>query len=364
MALNNNQASAWSIGQGVLITGSRANIPLNAAYNHLVSGPAMGYRFRAQAAGPLQEFYAFLDATTGNRANVSMRCRLYQDNNSASSFRPSSNLIATATNTALPASDDRWIRWEFPTPPPLTFDENYWIIIDNLAAAPATDFPGILTGLNFRTANRSVQLEPLQTGYSTTNGYSSNGVGVLFSGIYVVDGLAFGQPFTSSANAYTSNQLRHGALFAKGIESFLYYSFLADGTGSTTNILEVQNAANTPGSGVMFTANIPTANADLTLGTLFNPRLDLSGADEYIVSLRATANVTTPSSLRIEGYADYPAVFDQFFDGVVNCKAIEEVAGQWQVIPGAMARINLLIDSIKPSSSSGIPLGRIISGGV
>ena len=352
MPLNNSQLSAWSIGQAGFTTGSRANFPLNSAYVHSTSGAGYGVRFRAQSAGPLQEFYALLDATTGNRANVSLRGRLYQDNNAASSTRPSNTLIATANNASLPASDDRWIRWTFPTPPSLVANENYWFMVDNLAAAPATDFPGLLSGFNFRTTNRATNVEYLGQAFSSVNGFTTNGssAGAFF--VYVVDGLAYGNPFTGSVNPFTSNQLRHGALFASDFERFQYYSPQIDGIATTTNLFEVHDASVGVGSGVLYSSSIPTGNADSTLGTILIPSVDVSGAAEYVVSVRSTANTTGPSGLLIEGYADYPAVFDQFFDGIVTCKAIQEVSGAWQVVPGVAARFQMMIESIKPNAGS------------
>jgi hypothetical protein len=353
MGLNSSQLSAWSIGQAGFTTGSRANFPINSAYVHLTSGAGYAVRFRAQSAGPLQEFYALLDATTGNRANVSLRGRLYQDNNAASSSRPSSNLIATANNASLPASDDRWVRWTFPTPPSLVLNENYWFVVDNLAAAPATDFPSLLTGFNFRTSNRATNTELLGSSFSSVNGFTTNGSGAGAFFVYVVDGLAYGNPFTAATNTpYTSNQLRHGALFASEFERFQYYSPQIDGIALATNLFEVHDANVSVGSGVLYSSSIPTGNADSTLGTILIPSVDVSGAAEYVVSVRATANTSGPSGLFIEGYADYPAVFDQFFDGIVTCKAIQEVSGAWQVVPGVAARFQMMIDSIKPNAGS------------
>lgn len=354
MALNRSQLSAWSIGQNIFTTGARANIPLNTAYVHLTSGAALALRFRAQATGPLQEFYALLDLTTGTRANISLRCRLYQDNNAAGEVRPSNTLIATATNASLPASDDRWIRWEFPTPPTVTANENYWLIVDNLAVAPATDFPSILTGQNFRTINRANNTEYLFGGFSTTNGYTTNGTSAGAFFICVVDGSAFGNPFTlASTSPYTSNTLRHGALLSKDFELLRYYSPQADGVAATANLFEIHDASLAVGSGILYSSAVPTGNVDRTGGgVVLSPPAEVSGANEYVASFRATSATSSPGGLVIEGYSDYPTLFDQFFDGIIMCKAIQEVAGAWQVIPGTAARIQFMIDSIKPAGST------------
>jgi hypothetical protein len=353
MPWNNNVLSTFSIGQGSFSSGSRANFPLNAAYVHLTSGAALALRFRAPVTQPLQEFYAFLDSTTGTRANISLRCRLYQDNNAANELRPSSTLIATATDALLPASDDRWIRWEFPTPPTVTANENYWLIIDNLAVAPATDFPSILTGQNFRTINRANNNEYLFGGFSTTTGYSGNGSSAGGFFVCVLNGVPYGNPFTLSVSPYTSNTLRHGALFSKALEAFRYSSPQADGVASTANLFEIHDASLAVGSGILYSSAVPTGNVDRTGGgVLLSPPAEVSGANEYVVSFRSTSVTTSPSGISIEGYSDYPAMFDQFFDGVITCKAIQEVAGAWQVIPGVMSRIQMMIESIKPSSGS------------
>jgi hypothetical protein len=358
----NQIANNIFIGAGGVSSGTRANTPLNAAYNHLVSGPAVGYRFRAQKAGALQECYAFLDTTTGTRANISLRCRLYIDNNSGGATRPGNTLVATATNAALPASDDRWIRWEFPTLPILTFDENYWIVIDNLAAVPATDFPGILSGVSFRQLGRLPNSETILNGYSTTNGYTTSGSSAHPGLVYLVDGEAYGNPFTLVSSAYTSNQLRHGALFSNDLARFRYWTFQADGATASTNLFEVHDPLLAPGSGIIHSSVIPIAAVDTTGGMQFLPLLEVSGSGEFIVSVRSTVNTTGPSCFVIEGYSDYPAVFNQFFDNFTTPRAIQEAAGVWAIIPGAAARISLPASEFRSSGGS-IWLPRNMAGG-
>jgi hypothetical protein len=353
MAWNKSSNQTFFLGGGSFTSGSRSNVSLNSAYVHLTSGAGYGFRFRAQSTGDLQEFYAFLDATTGTRANVSLRCRLYQGNQGTNITRPGGTLLATATNAALPASDDRWIRWEFPSPATLTENDVYWIVIDNLAAAPATDFPGIISGLNFRHSNRMSNDTPIASWYSTTNGFSTAGNSAGIVGVYVVDGIAYGNPFSLAVTSpNTSNTLRHGALFSNDISKFKYWGVSIDTVAPTTNLLEIHDASVAPGSGILYSQSIATGLSQSTQGTLLTPDADVSGSGEFIVSVSATSNTSTPAALQIEGYSDYPAIFDQFFDGVTCCKAIQEVAGTWQVIPGMMCRMSMLISEIKASGST------------
>jgi hypothetical protein len=365
MAYNNSPNQVFSIGGGGFSSGSRSNVSLNSAYVHLTSGAGYGFRFRAQSTGDLQEFYAFLDATTGTRANVSLRCRLYEGNQGTNITRPGGTLLATATDASLPASDDRWIRWEFPSPVTVTENNVYWLVIDNLAAVPATDFPSIINGLNFRHSNRMSNDTPIASWYSTTNGFSTAGNSAGIVGVYVVNGIAYGNPFSLAVTSpNTSNTLRHGALFANELSKFKYWGVSIDSVAASTNLLQIHNASVAPGSGVLYSQTIPTALAQSTQGTLLVPDADVSGSGEFIVSVSATSNTSTPAGLQIEGYSDYPAIFNQFFDGITCCKAIQEVAGTWQVIPGTMCRLSMLISEIKAASGSGIPIGRLISGGV
>jgi hypothetical protein len=366
MAWNNSPNQVFSIGGSGFTSGSRSNFALNSAYVHLTSGAGYGFRFRAQASGALQEFYTLLDQTTGTRGNISLQCRLYDGNNAAAIARPSGTLLATATNASLPASDDRWTRWQFPSPATLTENNVYWLVIDNLAAVPATDFPGIINGLNFRHSNRMANDVPIASWFSTTNGFSTAGTGGGIVGVYVVDGIAYGNPFSLAVTSpNTNNTLRHGALFANELSKFKYWGVSIDSVAATTNLLEIHDASVAPGSGVLYSETIPTALAQSTQGTLLVPDADVSGAGEFIVSVSATSNTSTPAALQIEGYSDYPTLFDQFFDGITCCKAVQEVAGTWQEIPGTMCRLSMNISEIKASSGSGgLPVGRLISGGV
>jgi len=304
----NQIANNIFIGAGGVSSGTRANTPLNAAYNHLVSGPAVGYRFRAQKAGALQECYAFLDTTTGTRANISLR------------------------------------------------------VIDNLAAVPATDFPGILSGVSFRQLGRLPNSETILNGYSTTNGYTTSGSSAHPGLVYLVDGEAYGNPFTLVSSAYTSNQLRHGALFSNDLARFRYWTFQADGATASTNLFEVHDPLLAPGSGIIHSSVIPIAAVDTTGGMQFLPLLEVSGSGEFIVSVRSTVNTTGPSCFVIEGYSDYPAVFNQFFDNFTTPRAIQEAAGVWAIIPGAAARISLPASEFRSSGGS-IWLPRNMAGG-
>jgi hypothetical protein len=359
MAWNSSPNQVFSIGGAGFSSGARSNFPLNSAYTHLTSGAGYGFRFRAQRTGALQEFYTLLDTTTGTRGNISLRCRLYQGNNAASILRPSGTLIATATNASLPASDDRWIRWEFPTPATVNINEVYWIVIDNLAAAPATDFPGIINGLSFRHSNRMSNDTPIASWFTNTAGFSTTGSGGGVVAVYVVDGIAYGNPFSLAVAApNTVNTLRHGALFANDFSKFKYWGISIDTTTGTTNTIEIHDASVAPGSGVLYSETIPTALDQSTQGTLLIPDADVTGAGEFVVSVSATTSTGSPSGLQIEGYSDYPALFDQFFDGITCCKAVQEVAGTWQVIPGVMCRMSLLISEIKASGSTPQPFMR------
>ena len=359
MAWNNSPSSVLAIGSGAFTTGSRSAFSLNSAYTHLTSGAGYGFRFRAQKTGLLQEFYTLLDLTTGTRGNISLQCRLYSGNNAAAITRPSGTLLATATNASLPASDDRWIRWQFPSPATVNVNEVYWIVIDNLAVAPTTNFPGIINGINFRQSNRMSNDIPILQAFSTTNGFSTAGSQAGIVGVYVVDGIPYGNPFSLGVGGpYTNNTLRHGALFANDIAKFKYWGVSIDSVVTTTNLLQIHDASAAPGSGVLYSQAIPTALAQSTQGTLLVPDVDITGAGEFIVSVSSTSNTNTPSGLQIEGYSDYPAMFDQFFDGITCPKAIQEVSGAWQVIPGATARLNLLVSEIKSLGSTPQPFMR------
>lgn len=360
-----NFRNLFGIGQSTVVSGSRTNLALSGAYSHLVSGPGYAVQFRAMASGPLQEVYLLNDATTGTRANVSLAGNLYEGSQAASNLRPSSTLVATATPATLPATDDRWIRWTFPTPPTLTVNTVYWFIVSNASAAPTVDFCGILSNPNFRSMWGNLDNFQYVRGVTTANGYSTNGTSAVASVVIVIDGQPYGNPFTITVSPYTSNTLRHGALFHNDVKYFRHYAAVADAlTGPTTghNVIEIQDATQPPGSGVQFTDTITPFDNVTSIGirTFPNPVV-LTGNNDFIVSFRSVGSSTTPGGLRIEGYSDYPTVFDQFFDGWTSPRAVQEVGGVWVPINDTVGRISLIPDRMEiPSGGGGglfLPLG-------
>lgn len=367
MFSRNNPRAIFHLGVSAFVTGSRTGFALNSSYTHLTSGTAYALRFIAPVTGPLSKAYVLLDATTGTRGNITVEGLLYQNNSATSTVRPGSTLLAQSNAAALPATDDRWIEIVFPTPATVTQNQVYWLIFRNLATNPATDFPTILSTANFRIS-ATVQDQGWFTGFQSTNGFSTNGTSLALSqGIVLIDNEPYGNPFTlSSTTGYATNQLRHGARFRNELKHFKIYSVGADSLSGPTSgqyIFEIQDATQPPGSGIQYQQIITPYTIPEAIFNRFHPATTLTGNNDFIASAISATNNSTPAIFRIEGYSDFPTMFDKFIDNMVFCQAVQEIGGAWVDLPGDVARFQICIDDLAIPTSGGLLLPRGMNGG-
>jgi hypothetical protein len=342
--------------------GARGNTPLNATYVNRTSGPAIGIRVRCETNEPINEVYVLNDLTTGTRANVLLRADVYNWTTAATS-QPGTTLLASSNNATLPATDDRWIRFTFSTPYTPSAGEYVFIVIHNVSAVPATDFAGIMSDSNMGNALTYHATFP----FSTANGFNTAGTTRGETPHVIVQGTStiYGYPFTLSSSIGTFVG-RRGILLSDDIKRFRAgFWRIASSSGSLTR-LQIFDLATPPGGTPLYDRVLTATEA--IMGTVWMD-FDLStlpGSGPFVLCAATSATVPYGSIAVIEDYASFPAIFDALSnDNFANPPAVTEVAGNWVVDRSRLGGMYMeVLDVITPSGSGGIPIGRIISGGV
>lgn len=321
---------ALRIGHTAGTSGARANVTLNAAFVRGVSGNAYGVRYRALTNEPINRFYVFLDATTGTRANVTMVARVW-NLLAGSTSQPGSTLLATSGVQSLPAADDRWIEFTFPTPYTPAIGEYVFITVENLAAAPTVDFPLILSA----TAIDSSIVNAVSGPFSTANGFSTAGLGQNEGVHLIVQGTStvYGNPITAngSLGGFVG---KRGILLSDDIKRFKVRWFRSGTASNALTNVQLYDLA-TPPSGIPLRDHAVPNNADRLAGIADVSAWDLStlpGSGPFV--LCSVWSVTTGAAAvsLIEDYASFPATLNLFSsDNFAHPPVVTESAGNWVV---------------------------------
>lgn len=348
--------TALQIGGLVASSGSRANFSVNSAYVHRTSGAAIGIRYFCETNEPITEAYLCLDALTGTRANVTMQASVYNWS-STQTAQPSTTLLATSSVATMPASDDRWIRFVFPTPYTPAVDECVFIVFENLAVSPAVDFPGILTS---NSASNDI-VSPRMRGFSTVNGFSTAGTNISELSHLVVQGTSTlnGMPYTLLGSVATFNG-RRGILLSEEVKK-CEISFLRIGavTGVYGNF-EIFNLSEPPTGTPLYTKVLSAEEKSLGI---FNLNLDLStlpGSGPFVFCLSTTSTVSYSSLGQIEGYADYPSLFDIWSsDNFIHPPVVTQSGSSWVIDRSRNFGLEMSVSGIiTPSGSTPQPFMR------
>lgn len=290
-------------------SGSRVATSLNAAYSHLVSGPAVVVRWRNFGTSGLSKAYLFTDATSGTRANITLRARIY----TATTNQPTATLVATADTVTYPAADDQWIEIVFNTPATLTDGEAYMLVLDNTSAAPTTDFPQILTATNASYAPISMWYG---RGFSTANGFTTAGTSQVEMP-YVLEfasGFRLAQPFTGQSNTFTSNQLARGLVIAN---RFKNRQLLGGSCASNAVDVKLYRSDQLPNDTPILTYATSLVDRQTTSFRFPTPITLTGSTDWYLVETRSS-NSTTPGAGNIEDYSSFSAMFDDLWTSALD----------------------------------------------
>lgn len=317
---------SFRIGGSLGSSGTRTNLGLNTAYVHRTSGAAVGFRIRCETNEPINELYIFLDATTGTRGNVTMRADLY---NYGSPTQPGTTLLASSSVTALPGSDDRWIRFVFSTPYTPSVGDHVFAVFHNLAASPATDFPSIMTD----SAASTDIAHALTRGASSTVGFSAAGTDRPELPHLVVQGTStvYGSPCTALGTISAFNG-RRGILLSEEIKKYKV-SYLRLATQSSVLVAAQIFNLSTPPTGVpLFSQNMTPEEEALGIVRLDLDLSALPGSGPFVFCVSTSSTMSQAGIVLIEGYSDFPAIFDAYSDdNFVNPPVVTEVAGNWVI---------------------------------
>jgi len=313
------QREGWSS------SGARTATPLNSVYVHRTSGAGIAIRLTCQEASPINEALVFVDVITGAAASVTMRARLY--NPHTTNTQPGTTLLATATTITFPTVADRWMRIQFGTPYTPARGEVVWLVIDNNSAAPATNFPSLMTATSTISSSDTALLA-----YSSTNGFST--AGTLQSEMPALIQLGsnwYGNPVTQTASSFANNQLKRGLVVIPPINCTIS-SIQYAGTSAINN-LQIYESTQLPSATALHTLT-PSALEELTGTYMPTTDITLYRGKKYYVVLDFATNNATPGGADIEDYATVASVFNQMVDGFSVCCGVQEQAGNtWTEFP-------------------------------
>lgn len=303
-------------------SGGRAAHPLNSAYVHNTSGAAFGMVAKSVVNAPIDEVYVMTDLTTGTRGNINLRATVR--NTGPSTTRAGSTVFATSTSFSYPAGDDQWVRFVFGTPYTPALNETYWIVIENISAAPTVDFPSIVNG-----TNSSISMgNPFCV--TTVNGYSANGSNATKAPVVIKQGsYVFGQPFSIYAGSDTTripSSTRKRGFLVSDIAKFVKLNCFTFSDGFTG----FQIFANGVGPNGTPLLDISGINLGSVYIHALEPFVQLTGTGPYRVVQVPTSNNTTYTHVRIEDYASYPSIFNAVYDLWETCPGTyEDGLGGW-----------------------------------
>jgi hypothetical protein len=324
--------SRWSDANRINLpkgtSGSRASFALDSAYTPGVSGDALGIRWRGTNE-PIDAIYLFADATTGNRANINLRGRIYDI--AATYEQPGTTLRATASTVTYPESDDNWIKFEFASPYTPAWNELIFFVVDNNSASPEVDFPSILTSTTGDTSATGTYATQWY-GYESTVGFSTNGLGKGELACLIECGSkAYGNPWTVSTSI-SSITGRRGILVGDKCRGLLL-GMLSINANSTATAFEIFELS-VPPTGVPFYSQAPIDAYHRARGHHDLEGLNtntLPGTGPWVFCLNLTGSLSFTTIVRIEGYSLYSSAFDKYYDYFNICPVVRDIAGSWVV---------------------------------
>lgn len=333
MTFNANRFQTFVVGNYNFSTtgGARANVPLNVAYVHGVSGTAGAIRFQARTADPIDELYVMLDANTGTLGNITMACDIYNEH-ASSSTQPGPTLRASATAVAMPAAVDRWIKFTFGTPYTPAVGESIWLVFYNTAAAPATDFPNIVSGTNGPGVSPSANSALMVT---TTAGFSLGGTVQVEGPFFVKQGANYyGEPTTVAiSTGFTSNALKRGLLITPPVNMNIIGVIMREGSTVYTGLQVIAGAdgpGDTPLASFAFGTDANQSRDEVYGSKIFATPFNMVAGSSYRWVFTVGVASQLPGGSSTEDYASYPDPLDALIDNFTTCASIQDNgAGGW-----------------------------------
>lgn len=345
--------NALACGNIANTSGSAANLSLNAAYVHNTSGAGIAFRVNARDLTSVTDAGIYISSYTGTVANVTMRCRIYNENATVST-RPGTTLLATSSTTTMPASAG-WARFQFATAyTPTSIGEVFWVVFDNTATVPATDFPLIRNAIATSLPGQSF-FAP----YSTTTGFSTAGTRqVQMPGFIVQGGATRGTTQTAQATPVVTNTRPRGVVFTPPVDCKVDVIEFGSPTGSTMNNIKVWESNQLPNDTPIYqfvTGQTGRASSEVSGTISFEPSFLAKRNTTYYICWDFSANNTSPTCLSTEGYSTYSSIFDQNVDNFTILPLVRDNGSNLFVVENQFSpRIQLILgDLLNPTISAG-----------
>jgi hypothetical protein len=339
-------------------SGTRTGFALDSAYVHSTSGDAIAIRYHCQSTNTIDALYLFVDDVAGSLSANPMQCDIYNEN-SGYQLRPGSTLRDSSTACTTPSGADKWVKFTFGSPYTPTVGEILWLVVYNTDAAPGTNYPTILVDT---TLAAKVIIGAYLFGFSTTNGFSSDGSSKSEVPAVVVQGSVYvGQPFTQcNTTYYSSNTLERGIQFTPMVNVDVVGLMWASSTTTVTygRILADSTA---PAGTALYSYALGSDTNEVTDeragGKFFDAPVTLTGGTTYKLTVTFAANYNGLQCNQIEDYSSYSAMFDALRaqDTFTWCwGVIDDGAGGWTIDKAIAPAVGLIISDFPAQASGGL----------
>lgn len=334
------RALSWGmVGYG----GGGGNLSLNSAFTFNSAGASMGYRFVAPVTSTLTDFYFYVAAFTGTPGTVTVEVR----NVGASGIVPGTTILATQSVT-MDTTAARWNKCTFATPASLTQNTEYWVIIYNTTATPASNFPALMAYSSHTQpeGNANQTQGGMFRPYSTTTGWTAtNNLGSPICVMKFGDGSVLGNGYSQTKTNYTSNTLERGLKFTLPFDAKL--AGVAIGGGATISGLKIYKGTTAPGGTTIFSATL-APNA----GFAWTNDLLLVRNQLYRAVCTFSANGTGPQYNPMLDYSRFADVQATVFGDGYMSDTIDNGAGGWTDNADRMPQVSLVFSQILSGGNS------------
>jgi hypothetical protein len=363
MALNYLNSNVYGQGLGLVTqsSGSRTATALSSAYTYGSAGNVLGIRYSALKASGIDKLYVYVDTVTGTAGNVSLRCEIRNEHTSLAT-QPGSSVLKAAVISSTPSSG-HWVVFDFSASPYVpAVGEVLWFVLYNAAAAPATDFPNLLSAN--AAAVPFVQNAPNQFRmYASTNGFSTAGT-ILQGRVAVVkhtDGTIQGCAFTRlNTGSFSSSTRERGIVIesldlATWVYCLTYIANLAAPV-SGVKIYGAGNAGGTQGPNTAITQGVngwqfamgsdSGQSRDRVIGTKIIAPILLAANTKYRVVFTYGSVNNSPTVYQIESASDFSDLtLAGAFGNGIGYSTVDDGAGGWTDDKSAWGGIALGVQS-------------------
>ena len=358
MGLNvNNLPGFANYSLGLVGANATGTIALNSAFTFGSAGACVGFPIFGLDATTLTDFYFFVTGVSGTAANITINAQLRTRTATVGS------IVTNGTGSVSTPVANQWHRITFSTPPANDAHTYYLLCLHNAASVPATDFPTICTTGPATTSNNVAAASPQgNRGVTSTNGFVALTDLSNRNLVYVAkfaNGSTFGSVYNTSA-ADTNNTVWSG-LYLPAIGAICDLIGIELGGAAVNNsTFRVYEDGVLPGGTPLASRTLSTYPATSN-NMAYVQRVSLDGTKAYRFV------VQPPSSSTVPGFAE-STDFSRFAD-VQNSRSFggfhtTSSAGAWVNTESRFSRMRLFLDNFSMPSGGGIPIGRLISGGV